>query len=473
MKSALAAAARRLVPALVILALAALGVALLTAIHVPMRDPAAHRDYAAFAIGVAAALVATRLIEVVLFDFGYRLRRGTEAPALLRQLVGVLAFLVILAILFQTLLSANLGTILTTSAILTAVVGLSLQETLGNFFSGLALAMERTVQVGDMIRTGDSIALVEQLTWRAIKVRTLQGNAVIIPNSVASRDRLEVFRRGGAPLARVLHVGLEYDAPPADAREALEAAAEEVPGVAARPSPVAYLHDFDSSSITYELRYWLDDYARYLEVDSRIRERAWYQLRRRGLSIAYPLIRQHQYAAGPLPRPDASAAVAAAVESSALFAPLSQEERRRLAEGARFVRFTQGETVVHEGDTTSSMFLIANGRAGVSIHADSGGSRGVASLDAGQAFGEISLLTGEPRLASVRALTELQLVEIDKATLAPILEANPSLVEKLEEIIIARRQQTADRLDEASQATEMPESLRTKIAHFFGLKGLE
>jgi CRP-like cAMP-binding protein len=119
------------------------------------------------------------------------------------------------------------------------------------------------------------------------------------------------------------------------------------------------------------------------------------------------------------------------------------------------------------------MFVIASGRAGVSIHADSGGSRGVASLQPGQAFGEISLLTGEPRLATVRALSELELVEIDKATLAPILEDNPSLVDELEEIIVARRQQTADRADETSQVTEMPESLRSKIARFFGLKGLQ
>jgi small-conductance mechanosensitive channel/CRP-like cAMP-binding protein len=473
MRSALAAALRRIVPALIILVVAAAAVWLLSSLHVPLRNPAAHRDYGAFAIGVAAALLATRLVEVILFDFGYRLRRGTEAPALLRQLVGVLAFLVILAVLFQMLLSANLGTILTTSAILTAVVGLSLQETLGNFFSGLALAMERTVQVGDMVKSGETIALVEQLTWRAIKVRTLEGQAIIIPNSVASRDRLEVYRRSGPPLARILRVGLEYDAPPAAAREALAAAAEDVPGVAAAPAPVVFLAGFEASAVAYELRYWLDDYARFLEVDSRIRERAWYQLQRRGLSIAYPVIRQHQYAAGKLPVPDPSAAVAAAVESNALFGPLSAAERRRLAEGARFARFTQGETVVREGDTSSSMFLIASGRAGVSIHPGSGGSRGVAALEAGQAFGEISLLTGEPRLATVRALTELELVEIDKATIAPILEDNPSLVDQLEEIILARRQQTADRMDESSQVTEVPESLRTKIARFFGLRGLQ
>ncbi|HEX4439208.1 MAG TPA: mechanosensitive ion channel family protein [Thermoanaerobaculia bacterium] len=473
MRDALAAAIRRILPAILILAVAAAGVWLLHALHFALKDPVAHRDWGEFAIGVALALVATRVIQVLLFDVGYRLRRGVEPPALLRQLVGVIAFLVILTVLVQVLLSANLGAILATSAILTAVVGLSLQETLGNFFSGLALAMERTVQVGDMVRTGETIALVEQLTWRAIKVRTLEGQAIVIPNSVASKDRLEVYRRSGPPLARIMRVGLEYDAPPAAVREALEAAALDVPGVTAIPPPLVFLTSFDASAVGYELRYWLDDYARFLEIDSRIRERVWYQLQRRGLSIAYPVIRQHQYAAGKLPLPDSSATVAEAVSSNALFEPLSSEERLQLASSARYVRFAEGEIVVGEGDTTSSMFLIVRGRAGVYVHPDSGGSRGVGMLEPGGAFGEISLLTGEPRLATVRAITEVELVEIDKATIAPILEANPSLVDKLEKIIEARRQQTMDRLDESSQVRAVPDSLRSKMARFFGLKGLE
>lgn len=473
MKDFLATAVRRILPALAILGAAAGAVWLLHELHLPTTDPVAHRNWGAFAVAVAAALVATRVIEVALFDVGYRLRRGTSAPALLRQLISVIAFLMIVAVLVQVLLSANLGTILATSAILTAVVGLSLQETLVNFFSGLALAMERTVQVGDMVRTGDTIALVEQLSWRAIKVRTLEGQAILIPNSVASRDRLEVFRRGGPPLARILKVGLEYDAPPAAAREALEAAALDVPGVAAIPAPMVFVAGFEPSAVGYELRYWLVDYARFLEIDSRVKERAWYQLQRRGLPIAYPVIRQHQYAAGKLPVPNPSAIVAEAVSSNALFEPLSPEERLRVQEGARYVRFAEGEVVVGEGDTTSSMFLIVRGRAGVYVHPDSGGSRGVGMLEPGGAFGEISLLTGEPRLATVRALTEVELVEIDKAIIAPILEANPSLAEKLERIIEARRQQTMKRMDEISLVRELPESLRAKIARFFGLKGLQ
>jgi CRP-like cAMP-binding protein len=170
---------------------------------------------------------------------------------------------------------------------------------------------------------------------------------------------------------------------------------------------------------------------------------------------------------------DPAEAIGPAIDATALFAPLSADERRRLAAGAKLLQFAEGETLVREGDTTSSMFLIAAGRAAVSVHANGGASRGIAVLEAGAAFGEISLLTGEPRLATVRALTEITLVEIDKQTFAPVLEANPSLVEKLDAVILERRRYTADRKQSAADAgaSGEPESLRDRIARFFGLKG--
>ena len=146
-----------------------------------------------------------------------------------------------------------------------------------------------------------------------------------------------------------------------------------------------------------------------------MRERVWYRLEREGIAIAYPVIRQLQYPmGGPLPRRNPADLILDAVEASALFAPLSAAERLTLADGARLVRFTEGETVVREGEEGSSMFVIAAGRAAVSVHGDVGASRKVAVLDSGASFGEISLLTGEPRLATVRAITESTLVEIDK-----------------------------------------------------------
>jgi small-conductance mechanosensitive channel/CRP-like cAMP-binding protein len=464
---------RRILPALALFVLVTACVLALSGLGVPMRDAHA-RNYGLFAIGLAGGFLFTRLLDYLVFDVGYRLRRGAAAPALVRQIFDIVLLAIVVAVLLQVALGANLGTILTTSAIITAIIGLALQETLGNLFSGLALALERTLHVGDLVRAGTQIGLVEQLTWRAIKVRTMDGNAVLIPNSVASRERLEVFRRGGLPMARSMKIGCEYDAPPSVVRAELEAAVHDVAGIAAHPAATADIFEFGDFAVIWELRYWLDDYAKFMEIDAEIRERIWYRFERSGVSFAYPVIRQHQYAAGPL-RLSKISAVAPEELQGGIFAPLSADERRELASGARRRRFGPGEVVVREGDTTSSMFLIESGTVGISARSGGGASQKVSILEAGSAFGEISLLTGEPRLATAKAATEATLIEIDKDTLAPLLVANPSLVEKLDAIILERRRRTADRLDSArgSASADEPESLRVKIARFFGLKGLQ
>jgi small-conductance mechanosensitive channel len=92
-----------------------------------------------------------------------------------------------------------------------------------------------------MVRHGDGYGVVEELSWRAIKMRTMEGSIVLVPNSVAGREQLEVFPRPGRPIARVMHVGLEYDASPEKAIETLQECVSGVPGIAASPEPIAYL----------------------------------------------------------------------------------------------------------------------------------------------------------------------------------------------------------------------------------------
>src|SRR6266508_1238801 len=327
---------RRLAGPIVLALLILGGVALLSALGIPTTDLRQNRNYGALAVGIAFALVVTRLLDYIFFDVAFPLRRKTAAPALLRQLVGLLIFGLCVAVLFKLILpDVSLGAVLTTSAIITAVIGLALQDTLGNLFAGLALHLEKTVQVGDMIRQTETYGTVEELSWRAIKLRTVEGNLLLIPNSVAGREHLEIFPRPGRPIARFLRVGLEYDASPERARQVLLGAVNGLAGLAASPAPVAYVKSFDASAVTYEVRYWLEDYGNYLDVDSQVHERVWYALSRAGLAIAYPVIRQHQYAAGKLDRPDRRPAIAEAIEKAALFARLPGDQRQRIANRAR------------------------------------------------------------------------------------------------------------------------------------------
>lgn len=448
-------------------------VLLLTAVGVPTTNTRGDHDYGTLAIGIAAALVLTRVLDYLFFDVAFRLRRKVAAPALLRQIVSLLVFGIAAAILLRVVLGIQLTGVIATSAVLSVVIGLALQDTLGNLFSGLALHLEKSVQVGDMVRSGEIFGTVEELSWRAMKLRTMEGNVLLVPNSIASRERLEVFPRPGRPIARTLEVGLEYETPPAQAIAALAAAGKELPGIAAYPEPVAYVKSYNDFSIAYEVRYWLEDYARFLEIDSAVRERVWYRLDRANIPFAYPLIRQWQWSGGPLTPPPRRQAIETAISSVDLFALLSDEARGRVADGARERRFAAGETVVKEGDRGLSMFIVESGRLGVSVHGKVGQSQRLAVLEPGAAFGEISLLTGDPRTATVRALTEATLLEIDKSTLSPILRDNPSICGMIELTMQERRKRTADALEAAGEEAERTVDrtpLSQRIARFFGLK---
>lgn len=431
-------------------------------------------NWGALAIGIAVAYGVVRVLDYLLFDVAFRLRRHAVAPALLRQLVSLVLFLIAVSSLIKALFpGVQLGAVLTTSAILTAVVGLAVQDTLGNLFAGLALHLEKTVRVGDMVRHAETFGTVEELSWRAIKLRTTEGNVLLVPNSVAGRERIEIFPRPGPPVARWLRVGLEYDVSPSVARETLESALRGVPGIAAHPRRRAYLKAFEGYSILYELRYWLEDYATFVETDSIVRERVWYALHRAGLSVPLPLVRQYQFAGGAVPPERPGAVVGPAVHELDLFAPLSDAERAQIVAGAVERRYAPGEIIVREGDSTSSMFVVASGRAGVSTRGAGGEGNVLAELEPGTAFGEISLLTGEPRTATVRALTETLLVEIRKETLEPILRGNPALCGSIEAVVEERRRSSAiaaETLRSSVQAAKETTALADRIARFFGVR---
>lgn len=450
-----------------------LAVFVLRNLGVQALKPDDERKLGALAVGIAAAIVVTRVVDYAVFDVGFRIRRRAAAPALLRQLVSIGVFLVVGGIVVKSIQpDVRLGAIFTTSAILTAIIGLALQDTLGNLFAGLALHLERTMRVGDMIRYGETFGTVEELSWREIRLRTTEGNLLLIPNSLAGRERIEVFATPGPPIARVLRVGLEYDASPEAVRETLEGAVRGMKAIATSPPAQAYLRSFDTSAIVYELRYWLNDYSQYLQVDSEVRVRAWYALRRAGLDLAYAVIRQHQYQAGPLRVEPRGTHVRSAIAGVDIFAALSEEQRAKIAAGSSERRYAPDEIIVRIGDTTSSMFVVATGRVGVSIHGAGGESRKLAILPPGHSFGEISLLTGEPRMATVRALEESITVEIGKETLEPILRESPELATSFERVMDERRtaasdlfEASRDDLGRASERTPLAE----RISRFFGL----
>ncbi len=416
------------------------------------------------------AFLVVRALNTILFDFVFRIRRGFEAPTLVRNVFSLVAFTILFVLIFNRIyVEVNLGALFTTSAIFGVIIGLALQDTLGNFFAGISLHADRPFQVGDVIVVGNYTGAVEGITWRAIKIRTFQNHVVLVANSSASKEAIEVAPRENLN-ARLVFFGTLYSDSPAKTIHVVREAVRDADNVSERIKPIVRIRNFGDSSIDWEIKYWLEDYAKYNDTDALIRQRVWYALRRSGITFAFPtrtLYLERNTPARLVPAEDEIADRLSAVD---IFSPLSNEELRQLAAATVGHVFAPGETLIRAGDEGSSMFVVHSGRVAVQV-ADRGGPRTVAVLTEGNFFGEMALFTGEPRTANVVALEETEVLEIGHAAMKHIFETNPGLAESISWTIAERQADLAKGSENAAQ-TSLHETagLLSSIKRFFGLR---
>jgi small-conductance mechanosensitive channel/CRP-like cAMP-binding protein len=421
-------------------------------------------------LGILAYLF-VRALNNLIFGLVFRLRKGFEAPTLVRNIFSIVAFTALFLLIFSWIFKdVNLGALFTTSAIFGVILGLALQDTLGNFFAGISLQADRPFQVGDVITVGQKhTGVVEEITWRAVKIRTFQNHLIEINNSAAAKEPLEVCPRANLN-ARLIFFNTLYTDSPAKTIHVVREAVREADNVSHMIPPIVRIRNLGENGLDYELKYWLEDYAKYNDTDALLRQRIWYAFRRAGLNFAYPtrtLLVQRTSKTGM--QDGEGGAVVERLSAVDLFAPLSVEETSMLAQAAVSHIFAQGETVIRAGDPGSSMFVVHRGRVCVQVN-DKGKLRTVATLNEGDFFGEMALFTGEPRTANVVALEETEVLEIGHKAMKQVFDTNPDLVESLSYIIVERRQGLAARADTLDTGTEGPAGILSAIKRFFGLK---
>lgn len=411
-----------------------------------------------------------RALNTLFFSLAFRLKR-IDAPTLIRNIFTIVAFTLFFVIAFTFLFpGVNLGALFTTSAIFGVILGLALQDTLGNFFSGISLQADRPFQVGDVIAVGAQrlTGVVEEISWRAIKIRTFTNHVVLIANSTAAKEPIEVFPRGNLN-ARIVYFNTLYSDSPAKTIHVVREAVREADNVSDKVTPVVRIKNLGDNGVDYEVKYWLEDYAKYNDTDALVRQRIWYAFRRAGLSFAYPtrtlfVERMHRV---PVRDGDGSAIVER-LSAVDIFAPLSVEETGMLAQAAVSHVFAPGEMVIRAGEPGSSMFVVHHGRVRVQV-SDNGRPRNLATLNEGDFFGEMALFTGEPRTANVVALEETEVLEIGYAAMKRVFDNNPDLVESLSFIMAERRQGLEAHDDASATASNTSAGILSSIKRFFGL----
>lgn len=420
-------------------------------------------------IGIIGYLF-VRALNWLFFRLAFQLKR-IDAPTLIRNIFTIVAFTIFFLIAFSVLFpDVKLGALFTTSAIFGVILGLALQDTLGNFFAGISLQADRPFQVGDVITVGAQrhTGVVEEISWRAIKIRTFQNHVVLIANSNAAKEPIEVCPRENLN-ARIVFFNTLYTDSPAKTIHVVREAVREADNVSDKVTPIVRIKNLGDNGVDYEVKYWLEDYAKYNDTDALVRQRIWYAFRRAGLNFAFPtrtlfVERPHR---GELRDGDGSA-IAERLSAVDIFAPLSADETTMLAQAAVSHVFAQGETVIRAGDPGSSMFVVHKGKVKVQV-SENGRPRTVATLNEGDFFGEMALFTGEPRTANVLALEETEVLEIGHAAMKRVFDTNPDLVESLSFIMAERRQGLATQTDDSATNTHSSAGILSAIKRFFGI----
>lgn len=405
-----------------------------------------------------------------------------EAPQIIQDVsIAGVSLVMLLAVASRN--GFNLSGIVATSAVLTAVVGLSLQDTLGNILGGIALQSDESIKVGDWVKVGDVVGRVANIHWRYTAVETRNWETVVIPNSLLLKSQVTVLgRRTDEPLQlrRWVWFNVDFRFPPPDVIRAVETAllAEPIPRVAAQPAPNVQLMDFGESWARYAVRYWLTDIPHDDPTDSVVRQRVYFALSRAGMNLSIPaqalFLTQESEERRVIKQAQISARKREMIDQVDLFAGLPEADKKLLADSLQHAPFTTGEALTRQGANAHWLYIIERGECSVRVEVN-GIQREVAELHAGDFMGEMSLLTGEQRSATVIAKTDVECWKLGRKDFKALLGRRPEITDDVAEVL-ARRQTQLDQVREnlsqevaARKLDERKSDLAGRIKLFFGV----
>ncbi len=430
--------------------------------------------------GLAALVM---LIEGLLVEGFVQMGRVCPVNRLTRGLLRLAIMAGIAFLLIRYHLDHHIGVLLTSTAILTAVLGFATKGVLGNVLAGMSLYACRSLAVGDWVEIDGLIAQVIHVNWRETRVRSA-GHICIIPNAKVAGATFRSFSVPDPLRRHDVLVSARYADAPSAVIAALIEAAGDVPEVEKHPAPDAYVAGFQDYGIQYMLRFWSRHYEFRTIIQGHVLRMVWYKFNRRGIKIPFPMsgrmldnfleaVHPQKFEKSPASEIERNAADMLhsdfgrkLLANSEGVCILSRDELRTVARNAKRTRFTYGETLMRQGDHGESFYVLVLGKIHGTIATSDAAHPIEFDLEPGALFGEMSLLTGLPRSATMIAVTNCELLEFDRAAFTQLLALREEIPQVLSDLAAARAAQNAASIEKLkASAIVPPELARDGILH--------
>lgn len=452
-----------------------LGMAAIVAIAArEVESPLAARWMAGGAT-LATGLVLARL--AAMFAFRIVLPAARMAPAQIAEDLFTAAAYLAWIVAWMRLSSMDATSVVATSAVVTAVVAFAMQDTLGNVLGGVLLQLDRSMQAGDWVRVDDLTGRVTGVRWRYTTLATTNGERIVVPNAWLLKNRFVVMDgAGGAPVRRWVRIPVDLAASPGDVRGVLSdcISTARIAHLAHDPPPDVVVVDAAGRSAHYAVRYWLQDPAHADATDSAVRVHALAALARNGMKLGATYQEQYEIRDDEAQRSAVEAADlerrVQALAKVRLFGALTDAEREALAAHLRYAPFVAGDVITRQGAVAHWLYLIVSGTADVVVETPSGAIP-VGHLEGGDVFGEMGMLTGAPRSATVTARTDTTCYRLDKEGFESVIRARPDVADAIARMLAGRQADTRDDLSAASTApaASTHREILGRVRRFFGL----
>lgn len=404
-----------------------------------------------------------------------------EAPRILEDITVIIGYCAWLLVRLR-FAGLDLSQLVATSAVITAIVAFAMQDTLGNILGGLAIHLDHSVEIGDWIVAEGISGRVIDIRWRYTKIATRNGEKVVMPNSQLMKNKFLVVGAasdGAHSWRRWIWFNVGFEHLPGKVIDIVERVVKEaeIADVARAPAPSCVLMEFGPGYARYALRYWLTNPALDDPTDSAVRQHVVTALERCGISMALPaeeryIVKENEAHEKALAERELQHRLTA-LGHVALFQTLSQEERKNLAPYLIHTPFARGDVITRQGALADWLYILVSGTAEVWLEQEDE-RRLLSTLPAGSVFGEMGLLTGAPRSATVVAKTDVDCYRLGKEGLDTLMRARPSIAEEISHVLAAREielEQARNTLDKTVHAkhAEHHATILGRIRDFFKL----
>ena len=387
----------------------------------------------ATALGFCAMLFALALVNAGLFASAERTSWRGRLPSIFIDLARLLLIVIGTAILLSVVWGANVGGLFAALGVTSIVIGLALQNAVGNVVSGLLLLFEQPFGLGDWLTVGDATGKVIEVNWRAVHL-DLGHSVRVVPNGSLAVASFTNLSRPSLRYDESIRLSFADDAPPNRVKAMLEGVAADLPGRDPEIAPSTSVAEFEDGAIVYATSFTVLTYEQRGRARNAFLTRAWYAAQREGILPA-----------GTEADPERDArAIAAAMERATPIMHMSEADRAALTPHARLERYAVGEVLQRAGDAPDGTRLLLSGRVELSVDSKLSGAVTVEELGTDEYFGQ-RVLTREPAYATAVAVEDTEVLFIAQDPISEVLADNQRLLNDFEEVR-TRRAETVRRV---------------------------